>query len=103
MNRRSIARLATTFASIWLLGAGVAAAQGADLQVYKWTFNLGIDPDTPAPAGGTLNYMVEVYNDGPDAAENVVVKDVLPPDTTFQATDNPGACSFNAGTRTITC
>ncbi len=84
---RSIVRLTTASASIWLLTAGIAAAQGADLD--------------------TVSYFLMVSNNGPDAAPNVVVTDVLPPGTTFESASAdpaaPGACSFAAATRTVTC
>ena len=96
---RNIVRLVIASASIWFFTAGIAAAQGADLEVTKWTFA------DPAAANATVSYFIEVFNNGPDNAQNVVVTDVLPPDTTFQLADAfpPDVCSFNAGTRTVTC
>src|ERR1041384_4075045 len=98
---RSILRLAAVSSFIWLLAAGVAAAQSADLEIQKWTFA------DPAAANATVSYFMMVFNNGPDPAPNVVVTDVLPPDTTFQLAlpdaFNPAACSFDAATRTVTC
>ena len=98
---RSIVRLAVASASIVFVTAGIAAAQGADLEIQKWTFA------DPAAANAPISYFMMVSNNGPDNAQNVVVTDVLPPDTTFESaiadTTAPGACSFAAATRTVTC
>jgi uncharacterized repeat protein (TIGR01451 family) len=57
-------------------------------------------PPTATP-GGPINYAITVTNNGPDAATNVVVTDVLPASVTFvSATPSQGSCS---GTTTITC
>ena len=55
------------------------------------------DPD-PVVAGGTLTYTIQVVNNGPSDAQNVVVADTLDAETTFVAA--PG-CTEAAGT--VTC
>jgi uncharacterized repeat protein (TIGR01451 family) len=55
----------------------------------------------PFVAGGTLAYEIVVSNNGPAAATNVIVTDVLPAGTTFvSATPSQGTCS---GTSTVVC
>ena len=51
--------------------------------------------------GAQLVYIISVHNNGPAAATNVVVTDVLPAFVTFNsATPSQGSCS---GTATVTC
>lgn len=51
--------------------------------------------------GQNVTFTLAVTNGGPDAADNVVVTDTLPPQLTFvSATPSTGSCS---GTLTITC
>jgi uncharacterized repeat protein (TIGR01451 family) len=60
--------------------------------------------DTPDPVavGSPLTYNISVNNLGPDAASNVVVTDVLPPNVTFvSANASIGSCT-PSGTTTIT-
>jgi uncharacterized repeat protein (TIGR01451 family) len=55
----------------------------------------------PYGAGYPLTYTIVTTNNGPNAALNVAVTDVLPAGTTFQsATPSSGTCS---GTTTVTC
>jgi uncharacterized repeat protein (TIGR01451 family) len=67
----------------------------ADLQVTK-------DVDLPAaPVGVDLTYTIEVYNDGPADAANVVVTDVLPPEVAYvSCATTHGVCN-DAGDPTI--
>ena len=53
----------------------------ADLSINKSDNNNG-----PIPAGSTLIYTVDVHNDGPDVAEDVVVMDTLPAGVSFVET-----------------
>ncbi|MCO6458200.1 MAG: DUF11 domain-containing protein [Pirellulaceae bacterium] len=70
-----------------------------DLEITKQD-----DPD-PAVAGNQIVYTLVVTNNGPSAATNVVVTDMLPPQVTFvsamtpQGTFNtsPGVVTFNLG------
>jgi uncharacterized repeat protein (TIGR01451 family) len=65
--------------------------------------NLSIAKSAPhrVMPGATFDYTISVANDGPDAANNVVVTDQLPPALTLvSATPSQGSCS---GTTTITC
>jgi uncharacterized repeat protein (TIGR01451 family) len=53
--------------------------QQADLAVTKSVNN-------PTPnVGNTVNYTIQVTNGGPNAATNVTVQDVLPPQVTYQS------------------
>jgi uncharacterized repeat protein (TIGR01451 family) len=74
----------------------------ADLSATK------TDAPDPVPAGGTITYTATITNAGPDSAENVVVLDVLDPNTTFNAAsvaDPDYTCTTPAPgtTGTITC
>jgi uncharacterized repeat protein (TIGR01451 family) len=69
---------------------------GADLSVSKFA-----EPD-PVAVGEQLTYTVDVYNDGPEDATNVVLTDTLPPGVTNpSAAPSQGACDEPAGT--VTC
>ncbi len=71
----------------------VTAAPRADLAVDKMA--------TPtAEVGGTISYTIQVYNDGPMAAANVVVTDTLPPQVTFASA---GAGCNLVGSSTVVC
>ncbi len=61
----------------------------ADVSVTKTD-----DPD-PVTEGQQITYTVTVHNDGPDAAENVVVSDTMPAGVTFNfATITQGSCAI---------
>ena len=49
-----------------------------DLEVVK------IADKTTVSAGEVITYTIDVYNHGPSYAHNVVMKDLLPPNTTVQ-------------------
>jgi len=67
----------------------------ADLRIAK------TDSVDPVIAGGTMSYTLTVTNDGPSAATNVVVTDVLPADLTFNsATASQGTVANASGTVT---
>jgi len=58
-------------------------------------------PD-PVLAGGTLTYTLVAHNAGPAPATNVVVTDVLPPNTTYVSGGSPqGRCFQRRGV--VTC
>ena len=61
----------------------------------------------PGPARPTLTYTVLVSNAGPDAADEVVVSDPLPPGTTFRSVSAPAGWSCATPppgrTGTLTC
>jgi len=67
---------------------------GADLRVDK------SDSADPVVAGAMLTYTVQVTNDGPADAFNVVVTDTLPADTTYQS--DTDSC-VEGPTGTLTC
>jgi uncharacterized repeat protein (TIGR01451 family) len=81
--------LATIVTAGLLTVPGWAGAQtsGADLAVDK------ADAPDPATSGSPITYIVTVDNDGPEAATNVEVEDILPPDSTFvSAAPSQGSC-----------
>ena len=56
----------------------------------------------PAEVERIFTYNIEVYNDGPDAANAITVTDALPAGVTFtSATPSQGSCDFASGT--LTC
>ncbi|MEZ5497696.1 MAG: autotransporter domain-containing protein [Gammaproteobacteria bacterium] len=60
----------------------------ADLQVTKST-------DNDVTSGGEFDWSIEVLNNGPDAAQNVVVNDTLPSGFEFiSAQSDSGTCQF---------
>jgi uncharacterized repeat protein (TIGR01451 family) len=57
----------------------------------------------PVPVGANFNYDISVTNTGTPAS-NVVVTDPLPSQVTLTAmTTSQGTCSYNSGTKTVTC
>jgi len=56
----------------------------ADLQITKWVNN------TRPNIGDTIRFYVEIRNNGPDNATNVIVQDILP----FDVTGLPGGNNF---------
>jgi uncharacterized repeat protein (TIGR01451 family) len=82
-------------------GTTVAAATSADLATTKTT------AATSAPVGSTFSYTIGVTNNGPDAAVNVVVTDVLPASLLFRSITQPApfTCTTPAvgANGTITC
>lgn len=72
-----------------------------DLQIEK----TGTGTTTP---GGTINYTLQVWNSGTNAAANVAVRDVLPAGTTFVSAEDsvplsPGAFTCVHGGGVINC
>lgn len=67
----------------------VITTVSADLQIVKTA-----NPD-PVSVGGTLTYTLTVTNNGPDAAENAKVVDILPSGITY-VSSNPNKGSWSA-------
>ena len=61
---------------------------GADLLVSKY------DWSDPAGAGEYLTYTVEIFNQGPDVAANVVMTDVFPAEFLPIQADSNGSYNF---------
>jgi uncharacterized repeat protein (TIGR01451 family) len=75
--------------------AFVNSLKSTDLSITK------TDSPDPVQEGASLTYSITVTNNGPDAADNVVVTDTLPGSVSFvSATPSQGTCS---GTSTVTC
>jgi len=87
----------TVVASLWA-SAPAAAQPGADLEVFLQKFPItdGEPPSSP------VRYFIDVWNFGPDVADNVVLTDVLPAGATFLSTSAEG-CSYNDAARTFRC
>ncbi|MGA9377731.1 MAG: NEW3 domain-containing protein [Phormidium sp.] len=47
-------------------------------------------PETAAP-GGTITYTITTRNNGPVAATNVIIRDIIPPETTFGSASDGGS------------
>ena len=88
------------FASDFALARYLGPA-AANLSVIKR------DSPDPVVAGQNITYTIIVTNNGPDAASNVTVTDIVPPGTTFQSLNSPAGwvCLTPPvnGTGTITC
>jgi uncharacterized repeat protein (TIGR01451 family) len=82
-----IASAASTYSATY---QEVAPPQSADLALAK----------TVAPSGQNLVWSVGVTNQGPNAAQNVVVTDSLP--SRLSLVSAPG-CTYNSATRTVRC
>jgi uncharacterized repeat protein (TIGR01451 family) len=73
--------------------------QVADLSLVK-------DVDrTSATVGQTIVYTINVTNNGPTGAHNVVVTDALPSRVSFvdAAASDGGTCSYDSGNHRVTC
>jgi uncharacterized repeat protein (TIGR01451 family) len=55
----------------------------------------------PVPVGTNITWLVNVTNNGPSQATNVVLVDTLPASVVFVATNMPGICSETGGV--VTC
>jgi uncharacterized repeat protein (TIGR01451 family) len=101
---RSVVFVAIAMLAVSQLGAGVAAAQSADLTIEKWVFGL---PDRPIAADAPFEYKIMAFSNGDSAAENVVVTDVLPPGVVFESADvswpEGASCAFDGPSHTVTC
>lgn len=96
VSRAYILILVVAFAvtlGMWSRRVSAQPQNLSDISVLKST-----DYDTIIP-GGQISYEIIVTNGGPDAADNVVLSDPLPPHTTFVSA-NPTA-NFDGTTVTI--
>ncbi|HEX6641403.1 MAG TPA: C25 family cysteine peptidase [Thermoanaerobaculia bacterium] len=76
----------------------VSSATAADVQIVK------TPSANPVRTADTLIYTLQVTNNGPATATNVTATDPLPTNMTYvSAITSKGTCSYNAGTRTISC
>ena len=93
------------FAMLGLLALLAGASSGApkpggtaDLALTK------SDSPDPVSAGAPLTYTIQVTNNGPEDAGNVVVTDDLPNQVTFvSAGSTQGSCGVSANKRKVTC
>ncbi|KPQ13824.1 MAG: conserved repeat domain [Rhodobacteraceae bacterium HLUCCO18] len=60
-------------------------AQAAHAQSVDWLLNIDESAD-PVPAGATIDYEIEVTNNGPDTAPATQVRFTVPPDTSLGGT-----------------
>jgi uncharacterized repeat protein (TIGR01451 family) len=90
--------LLIVLAAILLLHpAGAAAQPGADLSIT-------VDASAEVVVtGSAVVYTLTVTNDGPEVAWNVMVRDVLPPETTFVSctATGDGLCDGDGNDRTV--
>jgi len=82
----------------------------ADVEVTQKTARFYDDGSGKVLAGTTVTYIIQVRNNGPSTAANVVLNDVFsgepsPPDFTFlsASVSSGGSCSYDPGTFTVTC
>ena len=97
---RSIVPIAVATLVAMHFFSAAAAAQSADLSVQKYTFA------DPAAADANFTYFMDVFSEGPDDAQNVVLTDVLPPGVTFVSADSFPAglpCTFDAPSHRLRC
>ena len=87
-----------TIVALLSASAPAAAQASADLEVYLQKFPIS----DGEPTGAVVTYLIDVWNYGPDDAENVVLTDILQEGVTFESTESEG-CSFDAATRAFTC
>ncbi len=96
--RTTVRVFALTVLAFVSVVAPAAAQSNADLEAFLQKFPItdGEPPNSP------VTYFIDIWNYGPDAAENVVLTDVLPPGATFISTSTDG-CSYDDPTRTFSC
>lgn len=84
---------------VFLCSVAPAAAQtSADLEVVLQKF-----PITDGePTNASVTYFIDVWNNGPNDAKNVVVTDVLPVGVAFESTPSD-ECGFDETTGTFRC
>jgi uncharacterized repeat protein (TIGR01451 family) len=74
----------------------ISVTDVAELSVDKYVSDCwydGMDGDGMCVAGGYVEFTLDVYNNGPSAAENVVVEDLLPAGVTVVEVDEAVSCT----------
>jgi uncharacterized repeat protein (TIGR01451 family) len=105
VNAIHVSLNALPVAGLGLLSGDVVLSQShVEIACSQEVADLGlaiVNFPNPVQQGGTLTYALTVTNAGPDAAQQVVLSDPLPPGVTFlAASPSQGTCS---GTSTVTC
>ncbi len=98
----------TNFAFDEVLGRTLVASYGRGLWLLDFTqANISIVKSAPGSIGTQVHYVITVTNNGPAVAENTIMTDTLPSNTTFAALQVPAgwACTTPAvgGIGTISC
>ena len=65
-----------------------------------------LDHPDPLTSGGDVTYAIEIENNGPSDATNVVVTEVLSEEgvsLSYNAAGSDGRCGYDGGTGTVTC
>jgi uncharacterized repeat protein (TIGR01451 family) len=80
-------------------------SKDVSINVLSAVLNISMIADrNPAPLELNFNYKATITNTGDASATNVVLTDVLPTGVTYTAASpSQGTCSYNSGTRTVTC
>ena len=105
VNAIHVSLNALPVAGLGLLSGDIVLSQShVEISCSREVADLGLAIDNfpnPVQQGGTLTYALTVTNAGPDAAQQVVLSDPLPPGVTFlAASPSQGTCS---GTSTVVC
>jgi uncharacterized repeat protein (TIGR01451 family) len=95
------ALFAAAMLTFQIVGGGSGNASASSVDPADLALTKSDSPDPVAP-DATLTYTIQVTNNGPDAATNVVITDNLPSDVSFvSATSTTGSCD-NTGNK-VTC
>ena len=78
---RTRQQLPKHLAAVLLLFSTILLASVASAQDYDWIADIAGDDPDPVAAGGTIEYSVEVINNGPDTSPATTVQFLIPEDT----------------------